>query len=376
MKADINSIMIYAMGLLITFFLLHFTEKVKVKNRINIFICLLIVALPLSILAGCRYGIGTDYFSYLLKFKYVQDYSWSYCFVQHETEILFALIIKIAYILGRSYEFVFFFMEFLTIVIGLVAINRLRDKINVSFAFFIFYLLTYHQSYNIIRQTLAMSIVLLALTYLIDRNYIKYVVIVVVATFIHTTAILCLVFLLVPLVLRRKTETDANNNVAKTNLRLKLVLFYAIVLATPIIAGQLLQIVIKLSGLSNYIKYVNSSVDIGVGTIVIAMMMIAPVYIYGRKYAYDNIDEYGILKDTLILFLPISFLGYYASWASRLNAYPQLTLIILLPMLFRKSSIRYTPLLKLYYIAYLVFIFINDFWINNYNQTFPYVFFK
>ena len=324
-----------------------------------------------------RYGVGTDYFSYLRKFEYVQTFSWTQCFYQHETEILFALIIKATYAVTKSYEFIFFFVELLTLVVGLFAIYRIKDKIDILYSFFIYYILVYHQSYNIMRQTLAMSVVLLGLTYLIERSYKKYILVVVIASFIHTTALMCLVFLFVPIILRKNIEASRDKMIAKSNLNIKLMLFYLIILMSPIIEGQLLKIIININVFSSYVQYINSSAKIGIGTVVIATLMIAPVYMRGNRYASNNNkDEIGILKDTLLLYLPLSFVGYYASWASRLSAYPQMVLVLLLPMLFKKNVIRYTPILKIYYMIYLTGNFVYEFWFLNYHQTFPYTFLK
>lgn len=377
MKADVNSIMLYTITLLISMVLLLFVGKLKLKNKISLLLSLCLVALPLAVLAGMRYGVGTDYFSYLRKFEYVQTFSWTQCFYQHETEILFALIIKATYAVTKSYEFIFFFVELLTLVVGLFAIYRIKDKIDILYSFFIYYILVYHQSYNIMRQTLAMSVVLLGLTYLIERSYKKYILVVVIASFIHTTALMCLVFLFVPIILRKNIEASRDKMIAKSNLNIKLMLFYLIILMSPIIEGQLLKIIININVFSSYVQYINSSAKIGIGTVVIATLMIAPVYMRGNRYASNNNkDEIGILKDTLLLYLPLSFVGYYASWASRLSAYPQMVLVLLLPMLFKKNVIRYTPILKIYYMIYLTGNFVYEFWFLNYHQTFPYTFLK
>lgn len=395
MKADVNSILIYSVVLFITMILLNLLVekkdkricvsindtklcinegKINRKSIIKLTFLLILVSLPLSILAGMRDGVGTDYIAYFNKFRVVESFSFVQCFSQDETEILFALFVKIAFAIGKSNEFVFFFVEFVTIFVALIALFRIRNIIDIRLGFFIYYLYVYHMSFNIIRQAMAMSFILLGLTFLIERNYISFIIIIFVSMFIHTTSIVCLSFIVIPLVFNfkeKKSISSYENSVTKFFLR---IVFYSLILISPFIIQIILNIMFSFSSFAEYQKYATDDASLGLGTIIMGIPMIFPAYFLSLFGNIKKNAEFVILRDILLLYLPFSFIGYFASWASRLNIYPQMVLIILIPLLFKKKSDSAVALTKMFYLGYAIFIFIFTYWIKNFNQTFPFKF--
>src|SRR5699024_10351989 len=70
-----------------------------------------------------------------------------------------------------------------------------KDKVNFTLSTFLFFTIYYFQTYNITRQWLAIAIVFFAIKYLFSNKYIKYLLIVLVASTIHSSAIITLSFI-------------------------------------------------------------------------------------------------------------------------------------------------------------------------------------
>lgn len=87
----------------------------------------------------------------------------------------------------------------LTISFFLAGFWKLYKKLNINFSWCIvvFYITVFMSSMNIMRQYLGISIVCFALPYLIDGQYIKYVCFVALATLIHISSIISLIFILI-----------------------------------------------------------------------------------------------------------------------------------------------------------------------------------
>jgi len=146
----VNSVLIYASIALITSL---FSElSVKVKNKWIRGFCLLLTLFIPSFFAGVRYGIGTDYFAYERIFNNLK------CGYEVRTEFGYNLINYLIAKLGGNIQHVFFVVSLLTILFMYLSLYEYKDKISVGLGIFVFMLLYYQSSYNVVRQFLAVSV--------------------------------------------------------------------------------------------------------------------------------------------------------------------------------------------------------------------------
>lgn len=147
-------------------------------------------ALPYILVLALRDGVGTDYYSI-----YVNGFNGIASGADSRFEPGYVLICKLCLLFSRDYHVMFAMVSILAIVLCYVAIFRISANPLMS-VFLIAgtgYLMS---STNLIRQSLALSILLNAIPYLAgpSRNIWKYCAIVILASSFHSSALLLLVF--------------------------------------------------------------------------------------------------------------------------------------------------------------------------------------
>jgi hypothetical protein len=124
-------------------------------------------------------------------------------------EPLFALFIgAIAQFTGQ-YR-VFLFLAHLVIMVGVyVGAFRMRHKVRPELILFLFYVLYFNNSLNIIRQYMALAIIFAFFADLEERKFVRFLMVVLVCSLIHTTALLSLGWLVVYLLLYPQKKISA-----------------------------------------------------------------------------------------------------------------------------------------------------------------------
>lgn len=166
-------------------------HKIILKNYF------IIIILPI-IIAAIRYRVGSDYHSYFGTFFWIKDVditTWfnysSFIEFIDSTPIGLYFLSKLASMFG-SYHVYF---GLLALLIYLPIVHFLKNhwyKISLSLAAFIFLCTSFSAGYNIIKQTIAVSIVFWGLQFIYSRNFIKYLLTVLISCMFHVTAIVAL----------------------------------------------------------------------------------------------------------------------------------------------------------------------------------------
>ena len=170
------------LGLVLLSFKLNFFNKRK-KNRfaVCVFCCALLI-----IVAGFRYFVGTDYGNYLYDYQQITQNGFRLSFLSQPALPLLALFCNR---LGFGYELWFFLLSCITIIPVFLVIYRIDTPVYFPIVFFLF-LGCWHQSFNLVRQTAAASIIFYGYFFLKDKRFFKWALCCVVASFFHITAIL------------------------------------------------------------------------------------------------------------------------------------------------------------------------------------------
>src|SRR5699024_1613688 len=95
-------------------------------------------------------------------------------------------------IIFNDAKYVFIITSILIWVISFKALYDNRDKIHIGVASLIMLATLYNQSFNIIRQSLAIAIVMLTIKLINDRKPFKYTMVVLLAASFHYTALIFL----------------------------------------------------------------------------------------------------------------------------------------------------------------------------------------
>lgn len=188
MQADIKSMGIYGGTLALTLLLSFLYNRQTLNRKWKELLWVAVIALPLSILGGLRSGIGTDYFNYCKIFQLISFRSLS-GLADVRLEYGFVLLVKGVQLITSSYAVCFFVIQFITLFAAFYCFSKLRSKMDMTIAVLLYYLICYHQSLNVIRQSLAVSFVMLALVYFTEKKYIFYAACNLLAVLFHYSAI-------------------------------------------------------------------------------------------------------------------------------------------------------------------------------------------
>lgn len=206
---------IYAIIILLTTllaYLVTLAEK-KTKNRVLIYLLKTLTILFPSIIAGLRYGIGTDYLGvYEPLFEEIAN--GNIIDRSRDFEIGYVLINKIVILFGGNFNLVMFICSLMTNTFIYLGLEHYKDKINVPLAYFFYMILFYQRTFNLVRQMLSIAIVFYALKFLDIRDiqqedkkeYViylikqitKYITFVIIASLIQRTT---LIMLAIPFIL-------------------------------------------------------------------------------------------------------------------------------------------------------------------------------
>lgn len=158
--------------------------------------CLFLIALILMIPAILRQETGNDYL------RYVEFFHLASIDAYVPTEAGFNWLAKAVYSLCgyENYLLLFAIYAVMTILAMLAVIRQQAE--NFCFSFFLFMMFGYYfQSFNTMRYYFALSLSLLAMTCLLRRQYAGFVILVLLASLFHKTALITL--LLYPVAARR-----------------------------------------------------------------------------------------------------------------------------------------------------------------------------
>ena len=279
------------------------------KNNVfvHIFSALLIITVP-AILAGLRdYSVGTDINVYAVPvFKYaISANSISTLMQMCKSSYLGSIeygFLTLAYCVSRftinAGWFLFFISLFIQTLVYL-ALYRTRNISSITLGEIVFLFLFYNESLNLMRQYMAMSVLLYALTFiLIDKNYFKYIIGLIVAYLFHRSSIIGVIF--IPLFLYFDNKNESINSEKLTRyqkikfwIRLIFICIGVVfvsssfdVISNMLISGGLLS--------NKYLNYLNGNYSgLSLKVFVYYALLVIPIFLNRNRnrygYAYLSI---------------------------------------------------------------------------------------
>lgn len=172
--------MVYFFILLICFFCSYGYSKISGRMTAILFWLMLFAALFVP--AAVRYGIGTDYFMYIDAVDAFRDTG------ECKMELSFSWICNLCQFCGDSPQWVIGFYAFFTYLAVLLAFKREVFYIAVP----VYVLTAYSFTFNIMRQELAVALLMLAFGMFQYGRYKWMLAFSAVATFVHASAIVFL----------------------------------------------------------------------------------------------------------------------------------------------------------------------------------------
>lgn len=163
-------------------------DKITTKQRQW---CLVAFGAAMVAIMTLRYSIGFDYFAYRDMFEITAQLSWKDVVLQHKKETSYFLLNKLVAELGLGYHGLLLILNLIMVGCVLWFIYKYSSIWWLSIVLYLTLQFMTH-SMNLLRQSLAVSIMLLAWGSLKDGKFWKYAVITLIAATFHVTALIML----------------------------------------------------------------------------------------------------------------------------------------------------------------------------------------
>lgn len=370
------SLVIYSLFFLIillfSYFLSNAVDDEK-KKTINLkgkilyinkksFLFTMAILLVFASFSGVRENVGTDYNTY--KNIYYECLHIDNIFLHYlktGTEIGFIIICKIADNIFNDYHGMFFLIALL---IGYFTVKSLkRFSVDGSFVFMIFIFLVIYlaPSFNIVRQILAASIIFYGYKYVEEREILKYIIMILLASLIHISALFCVpvYFLFI----------DTDKVITKREI-----ILIGCIACLPLLFNALFKYISYITLFNRYVNdYQNMiSYQENWGTVILHLPIMLMIFFNWKKLIkFNRRNKFYLLL--FILEMSCIILGFYMHWAMRMGYYFMFSEVILIPEILRLKKGILKLLMSVIIIFYYLLYFYAVFYVWGDNDIFPYI---
>ena len=335
------------------------------KSITGILMSMFAITMP-TLLASFRdENVGTDVAVYMKKIFYLAANSDTFLNYSQMTtiEFLYKVLNYIVACFSSNLHVFMFVAEFLIVSIVYISIYYYREKIPMWLAFLVFLLMYFNRSLNIVRQSIAIPITFLAFKYIKEKNIVKYVITIIIATLFHSSAFVAGMSYFIYYMLKNEKHT-------------KFKTYLIIIIACLAIAnyGTILSYLIynaKILPMKYAIHIPTGEISIPLTESILKLMLILPIL-----HCKKDLIKYNDDNEFLIFMLVIDFIllqaGMLAPFVQRISFYFGYYYIYVIPQLYvflnKKgySNINVIYIFILFIYWYVVFVRMN------YGETYPY----
>lgn len=308
-------------------------------------IYIIIIGIILIIISGFRsVNVGADTLQFCRDFDNIKRIGWDYVFRATRYEIGFVFLCKILGEICNNYQILIFFTSFIVNV--LICKFIYEESKDCVLSLYMYITLNYFAAnMNIMRQAVAMAIILIAyMTFLKKNRRVLYMICVCLACMFHTSAICGALLLLIP------------------NKKYSMKKYCSTIVISGIaflLANTVFISITKIFG--NYSGYINSefyesNYVAAVFKMLILFVILTVSYIYNRKNSNEMDNKYMYISSLALIFgaasVKITLLGRISNYFSIFN-------IILLPNILK----RYKDKKQIYIVYYLLYLFCFLYWL-------------
>lgn len=266
--------MIVYIGMLIISLLFTFLFTKTEKKTTKIIYCILAI-IPFIVVSSIRYDVGTDYF-----FRYAPNYDMIRDGENIDSlEPLFVLLIRICLLFSKDY--IALFVVTSIIINSLIMLTIFKYSKSPVLSVAIYFLGSfYFQSMNLVRQYVAMAILLIAYRILfIDKKKYLYIIFIAIATLFHSMSAVFLISLFLE------------------NKEIKLKHCLIAIALILLIGGQIGNIVDfvvintplnEITNIAKYVRYFKMGGNLSISAITVEIVVYVYIYIMFEKIKKKN----------------------------------------------------------------------------------------
>ncbi len=320
-----------------------------------------LIMFPVIIIQGFRFNVGTDYYAYSVLYKEIVKGPNNYYFLSYLKEPLYLLENYIAFWLFGSSKALYFINAIIEGCFLFLFFDYYKNKINMSMAYTCCYFIVYPHFFNAERQGVAVVIVWFAIRYIAEKKFIKYLILILLASCFHNTALICL-----PLYFLNSLKKILRNRKWWIPIIIIVVFF--------IWQGRNIFLFISnyIGFLNNYGGFLLTSADEISFAFVLPFLFVLPCFLFYRNLLknekYNNIYLYLYFTDIILLCLSAIF-----AFGNRMLMYTDISIILLIAFtcksfFSKKNKITFTLLFSILATTYFYIVY---FYVGC-DQIFPY----
>ena len=333
--------------LVFSFVIFWIVLEKQALNRKSFWVPLIV----LSLFSGIRsFRVGTDSGNYTRDFRRSLDiYNFQF---NESVEIGYQVLKYILLSLTYSYFWLFWLSGLIVVYCYLKVIRRY----SVNYWFSVFLLITlgvYTFFFNGLRQGLAMAIFVLAIPYLLEKRFVRYFLVCIVASLFHVTALFIIPFYFL------------------VNFKTKLI--YKIIIT---FLGSLFSVQFVISYIAGTNEKYEGYAEVGQeggGYLTLGFYLLILLLIYFVIRIYDIKDKQFMQLFTfyavgVVFLIPVAMLGANPSGPQRLLTYFTWTLVLILPIVFKKINNIYITSISVF--AFIVYFILTT---SKFSNLTPYI---
>ena len=307
------------------------------KKKILLFLSFFV----LCIVSATRVDVGTDFGPY---FSGYLDYS----FLRWEPG--FVLLCQLCHLTSSSIYILFITSSI--IIYGLIFLTIVKRSITPAQTLYLFFVMLFYFAFmNIIRQALAVSIVVFALLYLREKNIFLCFLFLILACLFHYSAIL--VFVLSPIIVKRHSQ-----------------IFYLILLSSIPLLFIGSEAIIPLLSKTQYGVYLDDTISNNYIQILIEFIICIICFANFKKI--NSMSSIGYILINMEFFNLMTYSLSGLPYVQRVAVYFKIGQIFLFPILFALIGQKKTRTVISFVFLLLLSILAFYFTINGVNEVIPY----
>ena len=353
----------------------------SIRNRsLFLYRVLIIIAILLpSLLAGFRdSGVGTDMKVYGDRyFAYAKSIRMSEFFAITDCEYGYGLFVYLIAHFTDTTFWMYFMIEFFIMMLIWSCIDDYLEDIYKPFALLTYYLMFYSFSLNLLRQAMAMAVILYSFKFVRRHKFMPTILCCLIASLLQKTSIVSII--IYPIYQVCVTTDEIENNPRRNYILKQFVNRYRYyILAIIIIAAMLIIKNARIIITAIYF-YLNDYHAIFYGlqnsnTNAIVYMLYMLLLILFTAYEMKVHSTYYLFY---IIMMGISIIMYQlknvSNAAYRISLYYSIYLVVLLPKMIQEIDNQKNRVISLIVSIIVMDVYAYDFFISRlYNQTYPY----
>ncbi len=288
--------------------------SVKSRNKTIRRLSILAAIIVPSFLYAVRYGIGTDYFSYASAFNRLQligfegRFEWAY--------VLLNIIVGR---LGGSLELLFLIIAIIMFLFLYLSLKEYSNSISVGIGMLAYMLLFYQMSFNMVRHSVAMVVCLYSIKYIHEKRPLKFLMLVLLATGFHNSAII-----LIPAYIVSKQLSEGKRKISR------LLIFTISTIGVLSIDSLITPILKSIHQLNYYLFYIQNETGEFTFNYLIRHAPFVLVGIFLIKYIKRDDTRYIFLFSLYIMSLILKLSGLVgAQYINRISLNYEIVLVLI-----------------------------------------------